>query len=207
MSDYPDDFRLLEECIRGKKEAWDTFVTRFSRLVYYSINKTLKLHTHNPPQEDVDDVFNGIFLSFIENDYKKLRQFEGKQGCTLSSWIRLISIRHTIDFLRGQKRQISLDDDSNDTRPMVDTLQDNRASVDEIIELSETEKMMKEAIDELPSSDRLFIRLQYEKDLPPEEIAIIINASVNTVYSKKNRIRQKIKKIIRDKEVIARNTE
>ncbi len=202
-----DDFSLLKECISGKKEAWDTFVNRFSKLIYYSINKTLKLHTCNMEQEDVGDIYNSIFLSFIENNYKKLRQFEGREGCTLPSWIRLITIRHTIDFLRSQKRHISIDGDSDEVRPLIDTLQDNKASVDELIELTETERIIKESIETLPSSDQLFMKLYYEKELPPEEIASIMNVSVNTIYSKKNRIREKIKKTLENKGAIARNSD
>ncbi|MFV1951289.1 MAG: RNA polymerase sigma factor [Nitrospinota bacterium] len=207
MSKPSDDFKLLTECTRGKREAWDIFVKRYSKLVYYSITRTLKSYTNYLPQEDVEDIFNSIFLSFIENNYKKLRQFEARHGCTLSSWVRLISIRYTIDFLRSQRKHISMNDDSNKSRPFIDTLPNNQVSFEEQIESKETESAIKEAIDALPSSDKLFVKLHYEKELSPEEIANIMNISINTVYSKKNRIKEKIKKILKKMEFIARNSE
>jgi len=207
MSDSSKDLRLLSECICGNKEAWDTFVTNYSKLIYYSINKTLKLHNNILSQDDVDDLFNGVFFSLLDNNYKKLRQFEGRDGCTLSSWIRLITINHTVDFLRGQKQHISIDDDSDDRQPLADRLTDRGTSFEDRLDEADTTRALKEAIEELPESDKLFMELFYEKELPPEEIAAIMNVSVNTVYSKKNRVREKLQKILIDRGAIARNPE
>ncbi|MCK5506366.1 MAG: RNA polymerase sigma factor, partial [Thermodesulfovibrionia bacterium] len=138
-------------------------------------------------------------------NYKKLRQFEGKHGCTLSSWVRLISIRQTIDFLRSRKHHVSMNEDRDDSRPLIETLADNSVSFEEQLEQSQTARALKDAIDSLHSSDRLFMKLYYEKELPPEEIAGIMNVSVNTIYSKKNRVQEKIKKILLDRGIIARN--
>ncbi len=192
----PEDSDLLRECLGGSRDAWHRFVERFSKLIYHSINKTLQSYACNLQQEDIEDIFNGIFLSIIENNYKKLRQFEGKKGCTLSSWIRLITIRHTIDFLRGQKEYVSIDSET-DFRPMVETIKDNNPSVEYYLQLSQTEMMLKKSIEALPSPDRLFMELYYGKELPPEEIAVIMNVSVGTIYSKKNRIREKLEKSLK----------
>ncbi len=206
MSDSSNNIKLLSDCISGKKEAWDMFVIQFSKLIYYSINKTLKLHACNIPTEDVEDIFNSIFASFMDNNYKKLRQFEGKHGCTLSSWIRLISIRQTIDFMRGQKYHVSLDDDHDDTQPLVEKLPHKGSSFEDHLELSQSQRAVKKAMDSLPSSDRLFVTLYFEKELQPEEIAGVLNVTVSTVYSKKNRVQEKIKKILMENGVIARNS-
>jgi RNA polymerase sigma-70 factor (ECF subfamily) len=203
MGTSSDDFSLINDCISGGEEAWHAFIDRFSQLVYYSIHKAVKPYSADLDQEDIEDIYNGVFLSFIENNYKKLRQFEGKKGCTLSSWVRLIAIRHTIDFLRKQRQHIATDDESYTARPMHETLQDNAPSVLDHMEMSETKKIMKKAIDTLPSSDRLFMELYYKKELSPEEIARIMNVSVGTVYSKKNRIREKILKILQSRGFIA----
>ncbi len=207
MSETSHDSSLLKECISGSKEAWDAFVERYSKLIYYSINKTLNMHANNLQQEDVEDIYSTVFVSFMDKNYKKLRQFEGRQGCTLSSWIRLITIRKTIDFLRSQKNLVSLNDDSDGTQPLIDKLPDNSTSFEEQIQQSQAGKALKEAIEALPSSDRLFMELFYEKELPPEEIARIMNVSTNTVYSKKNRVREKLKTILMDNGIIARNAD
>ena len=36
-----DEEKMLNACIQGSKEAWDTFVEKYTKLIYYVINKTL----------------------------------------------------------------------------------------------------------------------------------------------------------------------
>lgn len=199
-----DDISLQKECINGDQGAWDIFVKRFSKLVYYSIIKTLRYYENAFQQEDAEDIFNDIFISLIEDDYRRLRQFDSRYGCTLSSWIRLISIRHTIDFLRTKRQHFSIDDEGTPFK-FTQALRDNSMSVMDQIEKTEMQGLIEEAMESLSSSDRLFMKLYYEKELTPEEISDIMNVSVNTIYSKKNRIREKIKKILQDKDYIARN--
>lgn len=206
MSKPSDDIQLLSACIRGEKEGWDAFVKRYSKLIFYSIHKTLTLHNCILPQDDIDDLFSSVFVSLLDNNYRKLRQYEGRHGCTLTSWIRLIAVRHTIDFLRSQRSHVSINDDHDDTQPLIEKISDTGTSFEEHLEEADTARALKEAIEELPSSDRLFMELFYEKELPPEEIADIMNVSVNTVYSKKNRVREKLKKILIEKGAIARNS-
>ena len=196
MVEAKSDSALVSDCLNGKREAWDTFVERFSKLVYYSINKTLRSHSCYLQEEDVADVYNSLFLAFLENDCKKLRQFEGKHGCSLSSWIRLITVRHTIDFLRGQRSHLSVDDEQGEASDILERYADGQASVQEQMELAEAHRELHQAIASLPESDQLFVKLYYEQELPPEDIAVILNVSVNTIYSKKNRLQEKLKTMI-----------
>lgn len=203
MSDDWNERKLLSECISGSREAWDIFVRRYSKLVYHAISKTLNLYNAHCPREDIEDLYNSLFLALIENNNKKLKQFEGRNDCTLSSWIRLITVRRTIDFLRGQKPMASLDEEDEESRSLMETIPDRSPSVDDQLEHSESVNLIQEAIEDLSSSDKLFMTLYYEKELSPEEVAGILNVSVSTVYSKKNRVREKLKKILKDKGFIA----
>jgi RNA polymerase sigma factor (sigma-70 family) len=203
MGTSSDDSRLIKDCLNGKEESWHAFIDRFSRLVYYSINRAVNPYSANLDQEDIEDLYSEVFLSFIENNYKKLRQFEADKGCTLSSWVRLIAVRHTIDSLRKKKQHVSIDDESGTAGAMKESLRDNKPSAHDHMEISEHEKIMGKAIEELPSSDLLFIELYYKKELTPEEIASAMNISVSAVYSKKTRIREKLEKIIKNKGCIA----
>lgn len=190
------DSQLIKDCLSGKEEAWNVFINRFSKLVYYSINRTVNSYCPTLEREDIEDIYSDIFLSFVDNNYRKLRQFDTEKGCTLSSWVRLIAVRRTIDFLRKKKQHVSLDD-VDDAGALKDSLRDNNPSVQLNLEISEHEKILEKAIQELPSSDLLFIELFYKRKLSPEEIASVLNVSVSTVYSKKTRLREKLEKIIK----------
>ncbi len=76
---------LLNACVQGNKKAWDAFVEQYTNLVYHTINKTLKTYSSDLLYQAVSDIHNSVFLSLIENDYRKLKQYEGRNGCTVSS--------------------------------------------------------------------------------------------------------------------------
>ena len=97
---FSDDNSLLERCLAQDKKAWDVFVDRYNRLIYNAIVQTLNKYSFAIENQIVDDLFQTVFLSLIEYNYKKLRQFQGK--CKLSSWLHIIAVRITINFLRKQ---------------------------------------------------------------------------------------------------------
>ncbi len=207
MTTFKEELTLLNECLSGKKEAWDIFVERYSNLIYKTILRTLRTYSVFLEQPEVKDIFHGIFLSLMEDDCKKIRQYEGIGQCTFASWLQVITRNSTINFIKAQRQHVSLDYAMDETGPMIDTIKDEKASVHEQIESVEDILSVKTAIRELPSSDRFLLNLYYVKELPPEKIADILNVTVSTVYSKKNRVLEKIKKILMKKGIIARNPE
>ena len=110
MSGFESDQLLIESCLAGERRGWNTFVQQFTRYVYFLIGATGKRYSARLAEADVADLHADIFLSFIENDFKRLRDFEGRNQCTLKSWVRMIAIRKTIDFLRKKRlKQVSMD--------------------------------------------------------------------------------------------------
>jgi len=91
---------FLPPAFRGEKSSWDAFVDKYSALVYHSIRKTFTTHHAEPDPEAVNDLFQDFFVVIVRDDFKKLRQFRGDRGWTLASWVRLVAVRMTIDFLR-----------------------------------------------------------------------------------------------------------
>src|SRR3989338_7605358 len=98
-----DDFELIKGCITGDKASWDYFVEQFSRLIYDSIHRTFRKYGANLNEDVINDLHGDIFLSLLDNDYRKLRSFEGRNGCSLASFIRIIAVNKTIDYWRRLK--------------------------------------------------------------------------------------------------------
>ena len=193
---------LLKACVDGDKAAWDIFVGKYSDLIYHTIHKTHRVYCPNFIYQDLEDLHNRIFLSFIEDDYRKLRQFQGINGCTVSSWIMVITTNTTINFIKRDKTPLSLNEPLDEERSIIDTISANQPSVIDMLEENENTALLKEIIDELKPSDKLFLRYCYGDDLPPEEIAQIMNISVSAVYSKKSRVIDRLKKIVREKDLL-----
>ena len=69
-------------------------------------------------------------------------------------------------------------------------------------EKRENEKILKELKEDLNTEDRLFLKLYFEKRLSPKEIAKILNITESTVYSKKSRIIDKLRKIAKKNKIL-----
>ena len=196
---------LLNACVQGNKETWNTFVERYTNLIYHTINKTLKTYSSDLLYQTVSDIHNSVFLSLIENDYRKLKQYEGRNGCTVASWLMVVTNNFTLNFIKKQKQHIPIEDNTTDNIDVIEKVSSPQQQPDEELSEKEYREVFKELTNELNANDMLFLKLYYEKELPPEEIAEILNLTVSTVYSKKNRIREKLIKIAKKKNLLQDN--
>ena len=193
---------LLNTCIQGSKEAWDAFVEKYTNLTYHTINKTFKTNTSDFFYQDITDIHNNVFLSLMENDYRKLKQYEGKNGCTVSSWLLVVTRNLALNYIKKLKTYIPLEDDTSDSANVIETVPDPQQQPDEELSKNESWEMLKELIKDLNSKDVLFLKLCYEEELPPEEIAEMLSITVNNVYTRKKRIRENLIKIAKKKDLL-----
>lgn len=179
---------IIRKCLSGDKEAWEKLLEKLSPLVFSTIYRTLDKYSFAPSQDDVDDLHNSLFLSLMEGDFRKLRQFKGISS--LQSYIRIITVRQVVDFLRKQKKHLSLYSDD-----MPEPLVCNNPLPDMKVERAD---LINRVMGSLGASDKLLLRLIYEKGLKPKEIAGIMNISVEAFYSKKSRVKKKMKEIMKE---------
>jgi RNA polymerase sigma-70 factor (ECF subfamily) len=190
------DRRWLKKCIGGDKKACERFVREFSDLVYRSVRHTLWAKDVSFNQEDLEDLHNTVFLQLFENQGLKLRQFKGKNGCGLGTWIRVITVRIVLNHIRkkgldsitGQKKRIPLEDIPElsfaDFGPLAE------------IEKAENRQSLKDGIRKLPPRDRLFLLLHYENGYSLKEVAESMKLSLDNAYIIKHRAIQKIKSML-----------
>jgi len=191
-----EDRQLLSRIFSGDKKALEIFVRQFSNLIYTSIQAAFLTRQITFNQQDLEDLHNAVFLQFFEQDCKKLRQYKGKNGCSLASWIKLVTIRIVLNHLRkkgldaiGWKNKIiSLDDLSE--------LRGYDMNSWEIMERQEQESLLQNAINSLPPRDRLFAKLHFIKDLSIEEVAESLRLSMQNAYAVKHRIIKKLKSFL-----------
>lgn len=184
---------LLASVLDNRPGAWEGFVNRYSKLVYFSIHHTFKLKCMESRDEDIEDIYGDVFLELFKNDFRKLRQFKGKNGCTLATWIRMIASRTALDRIRESiKREgiISADELVPDYSP------DLKPGPEQSYTTKEEFALLEKAIHAMSVQDQLFFTLYYVRGMEPEDIAKALGVSVSTVYSKKTRLSSKLKKAI-----------
>ena len=184
---------LLKGCISGNREKWDIFVKRYSKLIYHTIYKTLRVNDKPANPDDVNDLFQEVFTSLCAENSRKLRMFDPRKGCNLPSWIRMITVRMTIDHLRKNRPLASVDD-----LP----IEPSQTGDQESIINKEAINYIRELLEKLPVKDKLLIELSFMRELPPEEVAQILRISVGAFYTRKNRIIDKLKNLADDENIL-----
>ncbi len=183
---------FLEKCTRKEKEAWDDFVERYSRLIYNYIIRTLKKYYYFSNNEEVEEIYNRIFIALLDNNCRRLKNFRGKNERSFGAYLREISFHMTVDFLREQKSTVGLE------VIQYKICEDDNYKYFDSYELKEIIKTIK---NELPSRHKDIFRFLYEEELNLTEIAEIMKLKLNAVHQLKFRMINNLIKIARKKKL------
>jgi RNA polymerase sigma-70 factor, ECF subfamily len=190
-----EELKILEDLLQKKRGAFQKFHKKYYRLVFTCIRKVF--HKWNIPsnEEDISDIMGQVFLNLVKNDFRKLRLFDPEKGYKLSSWVGLISTNTTYDILRKKRLKAESLDDPDKYVPEPRSV---FLSPPEELEKKEKLNIVLKAFEQLSDIDRRFVELYYEHQLTHEEIAMHMGIALNTVYSKKNKIKAKLINIIKN---------
>ena len=190
----PEDRHLLNGLFNSRPRSAETLIETYSDLVYRTVQFTLISKSIFFTKDDLEDYHNTIFLSLFENDYKKLRQFKGKNGCSLKSWIRVVAVRKILDSLRTQKKNLSIDD--------LPEFVDHDFHLQELLEKKQNKKLLAKGLETLKPRDRMFMKLHIEKGLSVSETSSVMGITTGSAYLLKHRAIEKLKAYFRKKEKI-----
>lgn len=182
-------------CCMGKKAALENLVRLYSNLVYSTVLRTYGVKNLRCPEHEIDDLHNTVFMRLLERRCRRLRQFKGKNGCSLASWIRVVTVRTVLDHLRQTRDALS----RSSKLENIDKLVHVKADLPEAWQLLDNigkREVIDRAMASLPPRDRLFITLYFMEGNTQSTIAEILKISRNAVYSVKHRAIKRIKEII-----------
>ena len=191
------DLDFVQKCVNGDSQSWNEFLTRYSRLIYKYIRSVL--NSKIPAQGHSDDVFQDLISSLIQDDYKKLRSFKGKNGCSLATWLRQVSINFTLDYLRKVRRALSLDAENEDGASLQDVLADGSLSVPELLSQEEMYQSLEDCIGELNSQSKLLIELNINQGVRLEVLKNLFRISRGAIDMQKARIMDKLRECFKRK--------
>ena len=101
------DKELIEGCLAGDQIISEAFVRHFSRLVYGTIQSAFKSKGAAVDRHDIEDLHNAAFIALFEKRCRKLQQYEGRNGCSLATWVRMVTVRRVLDHLRRRTDLLS----------------------------------------------------------------------------------------------------
>jgi RNA polymerase sigma factor (sigma-70 family) len=194
-----DDLKFIQGCLKGNKQSWAEFISRYSRLIYNYIYSVLSVKGSSLSTEQVEDIFQEIFHALIKDNYKKLSTYQARNGCTLASWLRQVTINFTIDYLRKLKSTISIDLETEEGSSLKEILPDLSPGAADFLNHQERRKTLEECIDLLESDEQYFLELFLNQGLSLEQIKEYLKISRGAVDMRKGRIFQKLQDCFKKK--------
>ena len=136
-------------------------------------------------EEEAEDILQEAFLEA----FTRIGDF--RQESTFGLWLKQIVINKSINYLRKRKLEfVSVDESKEIANEDVDDSADLTLKVDEV----------KTAIKRLPDGYRVVLSLYLLEGYDHEEIAHILKISENTSRTQYMRAKQKLKKLLKEKE-------
>jgi RNA polymerase sigma-70 factor (ECF subfamily) len=181
------DGELLASVLGQDQRAWRELLRRFRALIFRCITKVAGRYDAVLSNEDVNEIFGDVCINLLRDDMRKLRVYDPARGSKLGSWLGLIAINTAYDYLRATSRRPLLDKlDGAQDRPAAEP-----SALDTLLD-KERWTYLNALMGDFSDRDKRFVELYYGQGMLPEEVAAVMKISVKTVYSKKNKLRNKL---------------
>ena len=176
---------IIRKCKKGSREAFNILFTRYQQQV---INIAYGMLSD---REDAYDAAQEVFVRV----YKNIQSF--KEQSSFTTWLYRITVNVCQDALRKRQRGgnvVSISAYTDDEKEM--DIEDESASVEENLELSERQAAVRRAISELKEEHRVVITMCDLEGMGYDEIGEILKIPPGTVKSRINRARSALRKIL-----------
>ncbi len=175
---------LVKLCLRKDASAWEEFVRRFERVVFWAIERSFRRCQFSYRRQDLEDAFQQVFSHLWE---KGLSGAEGIER--LEGWLAVVSYRLAVDYVRKEgklgRRLISLEE-SPET--LLSGIESPRKTTEE--------KLFQESLDQifatLTEKERCVLRLNLFEEKTHAEISELLKMPIGSVSSLVQRTKEKV---------------
>lgn len=187
MNSYTE---AVQKAMKGDQEAYTYLYEKTYTKCFYLAKKFL--NSEHTAQDIVQDAYVKAF--------KSLDTLEDPEK--FQSWIGTIVSNLAKNELKRRKVTLFSETENEDGQDISDTFVDDRVSVqpEVVMDQNETTRLMKEIIDTLTDEQRICVTMFYMEQMSVKEMASVLEVSENTVKSRLNYGRQKIKDKVLDLE-------
>jgi len=173
-----EDRELIERYLGGDGLALEALVTRYQQPVYRIAYRMIG------EVEEAKDVTQKVFIRAIGG----LRSF--KRQASFKTWLYRITINICLKQLRQRRR---------DNQGVVPSLDDPDEVPDRLMR-REQQALLREAIDRLPTKQRLTIILRIYEGLSHQEVAETLGCSINAARTHYHLGIKRLKAILKEEE-------
>ena len=160
-----------------QRNAFGIVVKQYSESLYWQIRRIVLNH------DDANDVLQNTFIKAWNN----LDSF--RNDSKLSTWLYRIAINESLDFVRKQKNEISIERDSDTTKSVSDTLM-----ADNYFDGNLIQAQLMQAVSKLPEAQRTVFNMRYFDGMKYSEISKVLSTSEGALKASYHIAVQKISK-------------
>ncbi len=148
---------------KTKEQAFKLLMDKYQTDIYYAVRRIVFSH------DDTDDVTQNVLVKI----WRHLDKFRGESS--LKTWITRISVNESLTFIEKKKKMLNLyEQDYTDF--MLKTVEEER-----YISADNIQKILQQAILQLPEKQRIVFSLRYYDEMPYEEMSKVLDTSVGAL--------------------------
>ena len=179
---------IILRCKNGDRDAFNMLIEQYQTRVFNIAYGMLSDY------EDASDATQEIFIKL----YRSISSFKGQSAFT--TWLYAICRNVCNDILRKrQKHGLTLSIYPDDDEDAVKEIKSDMPTPDEVLELSEQQQAVKDAINSLKQEYKEVINYIDIMQLSYDEAARILRCPEGTLKSRLNRARNALRKKLADK--------
>ncbi|MCX5707510.1 MAG: sigma-70 family RNA polymerase sigma factor [Candidatus Omnitrophica bacterium] len=195
-----DDLDFVQRCVKADKIAWEEFLQKYCRLIYSYINSIIRIKGHVFEPSVVEEIFHEIIASLIQNNFKKLKTYRGKNKASLASWLRQVTINFSLDYLRKNKYSlVSIDEPMQGELTLSEIIPYRSLSASEELVKKEKAETLTDCIQRLDLDDKLFLELNIRMGLSLEDLKNFFRVSRGVIDMRRSRIIERLKDCFKGK--------
>jgi len=172
---------LITHCLNNDKAAWNIFLQRYGKLVYWAVRRRLAFCGFRVEEAEIEDIFQEVFVVVLQGG--GLRRL--KNPSFLPGWLAMVASNKTSDYLRQKLRReqkIVLD------VPLSDDTAEQTVLGNDIM------AVIREVIAGLADRERIVLSLNLLEQKSHKQIAQMLGVPRNTVSTIIARTKQRLKK-------------
>jgi RNA polymerase sigma-70 factor (ECF subfamily) len=161
----------------SRNQGFNLLIIKYQQKVYMLVRRMVFIHS------DADDITQETFIKV----YEKINQFREESG--LFTWIYRIATNEALTFLKKKKRRNLLVSDSS--KDLADKLNE-----DPLFDGDDIQRKLFDAVDKLPTRQKLVFNMKYFEEMKYEEIARMLDISVGALKTSYHHAVKKITKYV-----------
>lgn len=171
-----EELQIIQRICEGETNLFSIFLHRYSNAVYSLVARIVS------SRENAEELTQDVFLKA----FKKLNTFQGKSSFV--TWLYRIAYNTAISSTRKTRQEILYIDEA-----IIDKVPDEDVNL--LFEKDENEDLLNKlqlVLKKLNAEETMLITLYYTKSKKVNDIAAIMNLSVDNVKIKLYRVRKKL---------------